>query len=337
MKNSGLKVNNDSMIPKYLQIVYWVEEQVANERLKLGDRLPTLSELARSQMMAKETVVKAFKLLEERGIISSIQGKGYHIASQAYAIRYRIFALVPAHSSYMEILYDAMKTTLGDKGAIDFYFHHYNGHLFKELIDKAHGHYTHYIISPFADKVVKKSMVSLPREKVFLLDRNPLPLQLDYPGVWQNFYDDMYCTLAGLKDRLFNYMKLVFLCRDKVTPPPVELSWAFEAFCMENHIDYEILEDGGSFPVEKKCAYIVIDDDDLVDILLFARNNGWVPGKDIGLLSYNETPLKKVAGNGVSTISTRFEEMGSRIAQMIVENKPESIENSFDFIDRGSV
>lgn len=337
MKNTAPIVDNDSMIPKYLQIVYWVEDQVVSGKLKVGDQLPSLSDLSRSHLMAKETVVKAYKMLEERGIVASIQGKGYYIASEAYAIQYRIFALVPTHSSYMEIMYDAMKTAFGDKGNIDFYFHHYNAYLFKELIDKANGHYTHYIISPFVHKGVKNAMISLPQEKVFLLDRNPVSLKLEYPGVWQNFYEDIYNTLTKLKDRLFNYKKLVFLFRDKVTSPPVELSWAFEAFCEEHNMDYAIYGKDVFLQMRKNYGYIAIDDEDLVEILLFARKNHLVPGKDIGILSYNETPLKKVTGDGVSTISTKFNEMGERIVKMIIENRHESVENPFNFIDRGSM
>lgn len=334
---SELKIDNESIIPKYLQIVYWVEDQVANDNLQVGDRLPSLNALSSSNLMAKETVVKAFKMLEERGIISSVQGKGFYVASQDFASRYRVFALMPTHSAYMATMYNAMKSAMGNKGTIDFYFHHYNVQLFKEIIKKADGHYTHYIISPFVHKGVKNAMISLPREKVFLLDRNPVSLKLEYPGVWQNFYDDIYNTLTRLKDRLINYKKLIFLFRDKVTPPPLELTWAFEAFCEEYNIDYAIHGEDVFLQTRKNYGYVVIDDEDLVEILLFARNNQLVPGRDIGVLSYNETPLKSVAGEGVSTISTRFDEMGERVIQMIAENRHESIENPFDFIDRGSM
>ena len=41
----------------------------------------------------------------------------------------------------------------------------------------------------------------------------------------------------------------------------------------------------------------------------------------IGIISYNETPLKKVVENGITTISTDFKAMGKLLANMILENK----------------
>ena len=46
-----------------------------------------------------------------------------------------------------------------------------------------------------------------------------------------------------------------------------------------------------------------------------------------GIISYKETPLKKVVENGITTISTDFRAMGKIIAQMILEGKKEQIEN----------
>jgi DNA-binding LacI/PurR family transcriptional regulator len=60
-------------------------------------------------------------------------------------------------------------------------------------------------------------------------------------------------------------------------------------------------------------------------------------GKDFGIISYNETPLKKVVENGITTISTNFEAMGKILAQMTFNNKKNQIENKSDLIIRSSL
>ncbi len=44
-------------------------------------------------------------------------------------------------------------------------------------------------------------------------------------------------------------------------------------------------------------------------------------GQQVGVISYNETPLKKIISNGITTISTDFKEMGVMAARQILDNK----------------
>jgi len=57
-------------------------------------------------------------------------------------------------------------------------------------------------------------------------------------------------------------------------------------------------------------------------------------GEDIGIISYNDTPLKELLG--ITVISTDFQKMGSAAAEMILTKMPTSIKNDFNFINRHS-
>jgi len=46
-----------------------------------------------------------------------------------------------------------------------------------------------------------------------------------------------------------------------------------------------------------------------------------VVGRDVGVISYNETPMKKIILDGITTISTDFEMMGRRVAEVILGKK----------------
>jgi DNA-binding LacI/PurR family transcriptional regulator len=60
-------------------------------------------------------------------------------------------------------------------------------------------------------------------------------------------------------------------------------------------------------------------------------------GSDYGIISYNDTPLKKIVANGITTISTDFTAMGSILAEMILTNKKNQIENKSQLIVRSSL
>jgi DNA-binding LacI/PurR family transcriptional regulator len=60
-------------------------------------------------------------------------------------------------------------------------------------------------------------------------------------------------------------------------------------------------------------------------------------GKDIGLISYNETPIKRLLFEGISTISTDFVKMGQLAAELVKTNARTKIENPFSFILRASL
>jgi DNA-binding LacI/PurR family transcriptional regulator len=60
-------------------------------------------------------------------------------------------------------------------------------------------------------------------------------------------------------------------------------------------------------------------------------------GEDVGVISYNEIPLKKFILNGITTISTDFQQMGERAAQLILENSKAHIEIPFSITLRASL
>ncbi len=65
--------------------------------------------------------------------------------------------------------------------------------------------------------------------------------------------------------------------------------------------------------------YINLRESDLVELIGKTRAQGLTPGKDAGIISYNETPLKPFILNGLTTISTDFQLMGELAAGMILD------------------
>ena len=64
--------------------------------------------------------------------------------------------------------------------------------------------------------------------------------------------------------------------------------------------------------IQPGTAYLVLDDRDLLDLVKHCNATGRRLGSDVGLLSYNDNPLKEVVAGGVSVISIDFYGLGVR-------------------------
>jgi GntR family transcriptional regulator len=77
-----IKIDFRSDQPIYIQIVEQIRREVANGKLKQGDQLPTVRQLATELRVNFNTVARAYRLLDEARIISTQQGRGTYIWEQ---------------------------------------------------------------------------------------------------------------------------------------------------------------------------------------------------------------------------------------------------------------
>lgn len=75
-------INQRSGVPIYKQLVQQIEKGLAGKLLKPGDQLPTVRELALSLTVNPNTVARAYRELEVRGVIVSVQGRGTFISEE---------------------------------------------------------------------------------------------------------------------------------------------------------------------------------------------------------------------------------------------------------------
>lgn len=65
--------------PIYMQLVEQISKLVKDGELKPGDQLPTVRQLAAELRVNFNTVARAYRLLDEAGLISTQQGRGTYI------------------------------------------------------------------------------------------------------------------------------------------------------------------------------------------------------------------------------------------------------------------
>jgi GntR family transcriptional regulator len=79
---SGFRLDLSSGVPVYRQIIDQVTGGMAAGYLKPGDQLPTVRQLAVDLAINPNTVVRAYRELEIRGILETQQGTGTFIGNQ---------------------------------------------------------------------------------------------------------------------------------------------------------------------------------------------------------------------------------------------------------------
>jgi hypothetical protein len=90
----------------------------------------------------------------------------------------------------------------------------------------------------------------------------------------------------------------------------------------------KVLFQVGKNKVTKNDFYKVMRDYDAGDFIIKqAAKQNFIPGKDFGIISYNETPLKEVLCGGITTLSTDFRQMGQTMASLLGKPGIEVIRN----------
>lgn len=74
-----LQLDLRSGLPIYLQIIEQIKHQIARGTLNPGDQLQTVRALAQELRVNFNTVARAYRMLDEAGVISTQQGRGTYI------------------------------------------------------------------------------------------------------------------------------------------------------------------------------------------------------------------------------------------------------------------
>ena len=334
------EIDANRRTPKYLQIVHSITKAIKQGRFKKGDRISSINELSNEHFLSRDTVQKAYDLLEKERIIKGIRGKGFYINRIDIIKPYRILLLFNKISNYKKVIYNSFSQTCGKKATIDLKIYHSNTRLFSDIIEASLGEYDYYVIMPhFYENVDEayKIIEKIPSEQLFVLDKDLPCSNISYSAVYQDFKKDIFDALeSGLSTlRKYQLLTLVF---PKSPMYPNEIVAGFRNFCSQNKFEYRIItEINTNDLIHEKEAFVVIEETDLVNLLKNSQAANLKPGTDVGIVSYNDTPLKEILADGISVISTDHAKMGETAARLILENRNEKIKNPFYLILRNSL
>ncbi|MBK1440104.1 GntR family transcriptional regulator [Parapedobacter sp. ISTM3] len=323
---------------KYMQLVDHINQLIESDKLHIGDRLPSLKQFEKELGMSKETLLKGLNHLLEKGIIESVYRKGYYVKKKSVDHTYRVFLLLDKMNIMRDRFYHTLFDQLKDVADVDVYFHHHNLKVFENLIRENLNNYTHFVVATFLKDDPSDTLNLIPPQKRIIIDYDQPGLDGDYSCVFQDFEHDIYSGLTQLKQRITTYKKLLLIAPTEATHARHVVD-GFLKFCLEHHIPYAIQHEVEAGNFKKGNAYITFSryDTDDVALIKLARGKGYKLGKDIGLISYNDTAVKEVLEDGITVISTDFEAMGRAVSNAILHRETVSIRNPTHVIVRNSL
>jgi len=340
-------VNEESRIPKYKQIVDSITDHIKKGNLVIGSKIPSINELSENLLLSRDTIEKAYSDLKAKKVITSVKGKGYYVTKTDLISKINVFFLVNKPSSYKMLIYNSFVNGLGVNAHVNLFIYHCEESLFTRYIERSLGAYDYYVIMPHfkgedlnhlsSTHNVMKVLEKIPMDKLIILDNAKIELEGDYGSLYQDFENDIYYALKEGLTQLEKYDKLILVYPSKsIFPYPKRILYGFKRFCGEHGFDFEILDQiYEHMELQSKDVYITIEEMDLVNLVRQIRAKKLKIGKDVGLISYNDTPLKELLG--ITVISTDFKAMGETAAYMVLKNKKEKVKNVFRYIERNSV
>lgn len=340
-------INTDSRVPKYRQVMDSILLNINKGYLAMGEKLPSINEVSEEYLVSRDTVEKAYSLLKSQNIIVSVKGKGYYISRTNLSIKMNVLFLINKLSTYKMRIFNSFVDSIGNNANVDLDIYHCEPTVFKSILSKKKNLYDYYLIMPhFKNEDLQHIVCSedilnviqeIPDEKLIIVDCNLNRLSKKSGRIYQDFTKDIQEALTIGFEKIKKYRKIILVYPNKaVYPYPKGIVAGFKTFCISNNLNYEILDkiyDG--MELQLKDLYVIIEEADLVNLVKQSRDCEYKLGEDIGIISYNDTPLKELLG--ITVISTDFKKMGEETAKMILNDKRVNIKNDFNFIERFSV
>ena len=342
-----IKIDQNSRVPKYQQIIDSIIDNITAGNLKIDQKIPSINKFSEEFYLSRDTVEKAYSILSNRDIIIPIRGKGFYISRTKLINKLNILFLINKLSWYKMETYYSFVNTLGPSVYVSLHIYHSDEFLFLNLLEKHKRSYDYYVIMPHfktqdsqhtnTTKAVNLALRKIPKSRLVVVGNKNIPFEDNYITVYEEYEKDIFNALKkGLK-KIRKYQKIILLYPEKATYPyPKKIKVGFIRFCREHNLDFEIISNVPDHMVLLNGdLFITIEEDDLISLMNQIKNEKLTLGKDIGIISYNETPLKALLG--ITTISTDFKIMGETTAQMIISNKKGKVKMPFRFINRNSM
>ena len=319
---------------KYKLIVNYVISGILSGTYTERSWLPSIQDFMKKYNLSRDTVLKGLSELKSKGIVESKQGIGYYVVSTRISHQQKIFLLFNEFNSFKEELYNSLINSLGHSASVNLYFHNYNREVFDTLIKEANGKYTTYIIMSGKFEGVGPMLDKL-NGRVFLLDHFHKELYGKYSAVCQNFEKNTYEALVFGHHHIKKYSKFIMVQKEE--KEPYERYYGMKRFCKEFGYNFEYIHTLQNKPITKGELYMVVNDHDIVELIKQVEKKNFIIGKDIGIISYNETPVKEVLAGGITTLSTDFKTMGTTMAELIEAKTIRTVENPWKLTIRKSL
>ena len=321
MRNLITRINDLKKVTgttKHQCIISGIQGGIETEVLKKGDTLPSINQLSSELGYSRETVVKAYSELKDKGILDSKQGLGYFISDAPFSNKTKIALVLYGFQTFQQTFYNTLRKALGEAYDIDVFFHHNNLSVYQTILQNIKARYHKYIIAPIETNQMDEYLLAIPSSKTLFVDRYHY-LNDKIAHITQEFEISLSVVFDSLVNEIKAFDQVIFYYKDNVDYPK-EIKSAFTAFCKRSKIKYEMYSDFDSNHLKKNTLYFTIGDADLWSLLKDAKSQNLSIGEDIGILSHNDSLVKEIIEGGITTFSTDFALMAEKAAKYIMDD-----------------
>ncbi len=338
----AITIDERSATPKYRQIANCIVHNIERKEILKEEQLPSINQLSLVYNISRDTAEKAYKLLKTRGVIRSVRGKGYYASQDTVVKERRVLLVFNKLSSYKEQIYQSFLHTIGTSAWVDLQIYYEKYETFERIISERAKQFTDIVIIPsFKGTAAHRAADLIKRElkdkNVLILNRDFRELNSHQGSVVQNYRHDICEALTGISSRLESYDRIMLHFPFDSNYPTDIIRGMQECASQHNMKSEVIFKNFAQIPLRKGDLHIVLKDEQLVTLAGKIQCSEMTLGTDLGILAYNDSPLKRVVLGGISVMTTDHSEMGRRAAHMLLHQQWASEEVPFSVVDRGSL
>lgn len=239
-------------------------------------------------------------------------------------------------------IYDGFMNEIEGKATVDLYIHQFssqNAYHFEKVIKEKINQYDYFAFMLHANHPNEdflKTINSIPSSKLIILEKRNEFIRGNYACVYQDFEQDIYEALLKAKEAMLKYKTINCIIPEHYANAYLVVE-GLKKFAKENNLKHNIYYSIEDDTIQSKEAYLILSERYLADTLLHCKNKKMIVGEDVGIVSYNETPIMQILSGGITVVSTDHFQLGKNAADLILSGKQEHIRNPFLFIQRNSL
>jgi DNA-binding transcriptional regulator YhcF (GntR family) len=314
------KIRELSEVPsfsKHDRLVQGIVNAIDEKIIVQDDMLPSVNTMIKELHFSRDTIVKGFAELISRGLIESKHRLGYFVVNGNTDQSLKVALLMYNLDTFEEQFYRNFRHELGKDVHLNIYFHHGNIEIFETILLQIKGKYGMYVVAPIPHPKTATLLDNIPRSKFLMFDRYE-PLDGPFNHITQEYEHSTYKGLEELAPEIGRFDEMIFY-HSPDSLDPKEIFPAYKKFLKNFKLKGRILPEYKAGSLEKGKVYLTLDNYALWQIMKDCKTKGFRPGKDLGILSFNDEPAKEIIG--ITTLSTNFSLMGKRAGQAVMQRE----------------
>lgn len=294
-------------------IINAIDEKIIGK----DEMLPSVNRLIKELGFSRETIIKGYKDLINRGIVESKNRHGYFVGNGNTDQTLKVALIMYNLDTFEEQFYRNFRHELGQNVQLSTYFHHGDIEIFDTILSQIRGKYGMYVVAPIPHIKTRELLEAIPRNKLLMFDRFE-KLDGDFSHITQEFGRSSYEVFSKLANKIKQFDEFIFYHSDDSLDPE-EIVRSFKDFLVDFDVKGKIISEYKPGSVEKRKVYFTLDNFALWQIMRDAKSKKLKPGKDLGVLSHNDEPAKEIIG--ITTFSADFSNMGTMAGHAVLNKE----------------